>query len=231
MTEGLQHKLKGIVLVSGGMDSLVTAAVAKQECEEIFFLHVNYGQLTEVKELYSFNKLVEHFQPKRTMISSIEYLKQIGDSSLLDTSIKMDSDSSTINNKEIPNTYVPFRNAHFLAIATSWAEALKADRIYIGIVEVDGSGYPDCRQEFIDSFNLVIEKGTKNDQPIVVVAPLVNLTKKEIVLLGDKLNVPFELSWSCYRNNEMACGTCPSCQIRLKAFSEAGLTDPILYKI
>ncbi|MCB5230321.1 MAG: 7-cyano-7-deazaguanine synthase, partial [Candidatus Cloacimonas sp.] len=131
----------------------------------------------------------------------------------------------------IPNTYVPFRNAHFLAIATSWAEALKADRIYIGIVEVDGSGYPDCRQEFIDSFNLVIEKGTKNDQPIVVVAPLVNLTKKEIVLLGDKLNVPFELSWSCYRNNEMACGTCPSCQIRLKAFSEAGLTDPILYKI
>ena len=226
----MKKNSKGIVLVSGGMDSLVTAAVAKNECDELYFLHVNYGQLTEQKELDSFSKIIDHYNPMGYLVTSIEYLKQIGATSLIDSTIKMDEGSTTITNKDIPNTYVPFRNGHLIAIAVSWAEVLKADAVYIGVVEVDGSGYPDCRRSFINSYNMTIATGTKNDPRITINAPLINLTKKEIVLLGHELKTPFEISWSCYRDNLKACGTCPSCQIRIKAFQEAGIKDPIIYR-
>jgi 7-cyano-7-deazaguanine synthase len=226
----MKRNSKGVVLVSGGMDSLVTAAVAKNECDELYFLHVNYGQLTEQRELDSFNKIVEHYKPKDYLVTSIEYLKQIGATSLIDITIKMDEDSTTITNKDIPNTYVPFRNGHLIAIAVSWAEVLKAEAVYVGVVEIDGSGYPDCRRSFINSYNKTIATGTKGDPLITINAPLINLAKKEIVLLGHELKAPFEISWSCYRSNQKACRTCPSCQLRIKAFEEAGVKDPITYR-
>lgn len=214
---------KGVVLVSGGMDSLVTTAIAKQECDELFLLHINYGQLTEKRELLSFQKIVEFYQPQKTLICELGYLKEIGNSSLTDKSIIMDRGKQD----GIPNTYVPFRNANLLAIATSWAEAEKCDFIYIGAVEEDSSGYPDCRELFFTAFQEAINYGTKHRVEIKI--PLLHLSKKNIILLGDSLSVDYSLSWSCYENNETACGNCPSCVLRLKAFELAGIKDPIKY--
>jgi 7-cyano-7-deazaguanine synthase len=234
---------KAIVLVSGGMDSLVTVAIAAKECEELFFLHVNYGQLTESRELAAFNQLVAHYRPQDTMVCSIDYLKDIGNSSLIDRSIEMDTYKEAFDKQQddvkgmkgvedgtIPNTYVPFRNAHLLAIAVSWAEVIGANRIFIGAVEEDSSGYPDCREIFFKTYNEMIKYGTKNEIPIIIRTPLLHKSKKEIVLIGSELDVPFQFSWSCYQDNNQACGVCPSCLLRLKAFKEAGITDPILYR-
>ena len=220
--------MKGIILLSGGMDSLVTAAIAARQCEEIHFLHVNYGQNTEQKELECFQKLVEHYQPAGTLVTSIDYLRQIGGSSLTDDNIAVTDHQNT---DQIPSSYVPFRNAHLLAIAVSWAEVIKADRIYIGAVEEDSSGYPDCRESFYNAFQQTINLGTADDTKIEIITPVIHLTKPEIIRKGIELKAPFEYSWSCYRENEVACGRCDSCVLRLQAFKKAGLEDPLPYKV
>ena len=220
--------MKGIVLLSGGMDSLVTAAIARKECDEIYFLHVNYGQRTEVRELRSFRKMKDYFKPKDVLIADLTYLTQIGGSSLTDTSIDVPEYQGS---KEIPNTYVPFRNTHMIAIAVSWAEIIGAERVYIGAVEEDSSGYPDCREKYYKALQKAVNEGTKDDTKIELMTPIIHKRKAEIVKLGTELNAPFDLSWSCYRNNDIACGKCDSCVLRVNAFKEAGIKDPIPYEI
>ena len=219
---------KAVVLVSGGMDSLVTAAIAKNECDKIYFLHVNYNQKTEQKELESFQKIVEFYKPEKSLITDINYLKQIGGSSLIDEKISIKNYYKT---SEIPDSYVPFRNAHLISIAVSWAEVIEANRIYIGAVEEDSSGYPDCRESFFKQLEKVIDLGTKHETKIEIVTPIIHKTKSEIIKIGKELNAPFKFSWSCYKNNEIACGLCDSCFLRIKAFKEIGIIDPIPYEI
>lgn len=217
--------MKSIVLVSGGMDSLVCAAIAASKNEELYFLHLSYGQTTQNKEKQCFEKLCMHYKPVKTLTPNISYLAEIGGTSLIDKNLEIkDYDGS----ENIPNTYVPFRNAHLLCIAVSWAEVINADKIYIGAVEEDSSGYPDCRKTFYDNFQNVINVGAT--KKVNIETPVIGLSKKEIIELGSKLNAPFEYSWSCYRNGDKACGTCDSCHLRLNAFKQAKKTDPIEYK-
>lgn len=223
----MESKL-AIVLLSGGMDSALCAAIAQKDGYEIAALHLNYGQKTESRELKAFQDLCDFYQIKKTLNVDIGYLAMIGGSSLTDNNIKVSK--ADLNSTEIPSSYVPFRNANILAIATSWAEVINAEAIYIGAIEVDGSGYPDCRREFFDSFQNSINLGTKPDTKILIKTPIINLTKKNIVLLGKKLNVPFHLTWSCYSNSDKACGICDSCVLRLRGFKEAGYQDTILYQ-
>ncbi len=217
-----------IVLVSGGMDSCVTAAIAKTENQEIAFLHVSYGQRTERRERQAFNDIADFYTVEKRLAVSIEYLAKIGGSSLTDASIEVAE--ANLESAEIPTSYVPFRNANMLSIATSWAEVLKANSIYIGAVAEDSSGYPDCRPEFFAAFEKTIEVGTKPETQIKIVTPIIHLSKAEIVKKGIELNAPFHLSWSCYRNEVAACGTCDSCTLRLRGFERAGAVDPIKYK-
>lgn len=216
-----------IVLVSGGMDSCVTAAIAWLEHSEIAFLHVSYGQRTENRERKAFNDIADFYGVEQRLEVSIEYLAQIGGSSLTDRSIEVAE--ADLGSKEIPMSYVPFRNANILAIATSWAEVIGAGAIYIGAVAEDSSGYPDCRREFFDAFEKTIETGTKPGTTIAIRTPIIDLSKGEIVKKGIELGAPLELSWSCYRNEDKACGTCDSCALRLRGFAQAGVTDPIEY--
>jgi len=222
-----------IVLVSGGMDSCVTAAMAAQTYR-LAFLHVNYGQRTEGRELQAFNQLADHFNAEKRLVVSIEHLKVIGGSSLTDIGIPVPesaADQSAIPNPQspIPTTYVPFRNAHLLAIAVSWAEVIGGKKIFIGAVEEDSSGYPDCREVFYQAFNRVIETGTRPETQIGIVTPLIHMKKSEIVRKGMELGAPFELTWSCYQGSDKACGRCESCALRLKGFRDAGAKDPIPY--
>lgn len=219
---------RAVILLSGGMDSLVTTAIANQENDELYFLHANYGQKTEEKELECFNNLVQYYSPKDILNVDLSYLKQIGGSSLIDET--RDIEDHNILNKEVPSTYVPFRNGNLIVIATSWAEVIGAESIYIGAVEEDSSGYPDCRESFYQALNKAIMLGTKDETKITIKTPIIHLTKGEIVKLGQELKAPFQYSWSCYRDNEIACGSCDSCYLRLKAFQEAGLVDPIPYR-
>jgi len=218
---------KGIVLVSGGLDSCVTAAIAKDMGYSLYFLHINYGQKTEKKELESFNKLADFFKVEGKLIVDITYLKEIGGSSL--TVDSMEIEKGDLFRKDIPNTYVPFRNGNIVSIAVSWAEVIKAHRIFIGVVEEDSSGYPDCRKEFYDAFNQVLKVGLAYTD-LLIETPLIDKSKGEIVRIGAKLGAPFELTWSCYSENDVACGGCDSCLLRLKGFKEAGMVDPIPYK-
>jgi 7-cyano-7-deazaguanine synthase len=218
-----------ICLVSGGMDSCVSAAIAKAENSEIAFLHVSYGQRTERRERQAFNDIADFYAVEKRLDVSIEYLAKIGGSSLTDLS--MEITEANLESKDIPTSYVPFRNANMLSIATSWAEVLNAARIYIGAVAEDSSGYPDCRPEFYAAFERTIETGTKPETKIKIVTPIIHLSKAEIVEKGIELNVPLHLSWSCYRNEDAACGTCDSCALRLRGFGRAGVADPIKYKI
>jgi 7-cyano-7-deazaguanine synthase len=208
------------------MDSLVTAAVAIRDNDFVCFLHVNYGQRTESKELECFNQLCEYYKPEKSYVITMKWLGDIGGSALTDLSIGVKDHDGT---KGIPLTYVPFRNANLIAAAVSWAEVIKADRIYLGAVEEDSSGYPDCREIFYENMQKTIETGTLNKPPIQIVTPVIHMNKSGIVKLGAELNVPFEHSWSCYKNNEFACGVCDSCTLRLQAFFSAGITDPIPY--
>ncbi|MGI9034785.1 MAG: 7-cyano-7-deazaguanine synthase QueC [Pyrinomonadaceae bacterium] len=217
-----------IVLVSGGMDSCVTATIAKEENNEIAFLHISYGQLTERRERKAFNDIADFYDIAKRLDVSIEYLAKIGGSSLTDKTIEVSE--ANLESKEIPTSYVPFRNANMLAIATSWAEVLEANSIYIGAVAEDSSGYPDCRPEFYAAFEKTIEAGTKPDTNIKIETPIIHLSKAEIVKKGLELNAPLHLSWSCYRSENSACGTCDSCALRLRGFARAGATDPIKYK-
>jgi 7-cyano-7-deazaguanine synthase len=216
-----------ICLVSGGMDSCVTAAIARKENAELAFLHISYGQRTEARERRAFAELAEHFHVAKRLIVSIEYLKAIGGSSLTDPGIPVAE--ANLTSREIPTSYIPFRNSHLLAIATSWAEAIGAQRIYIGAVAEDSSGYPDCRPEFYEAFQRAIDAGTRPETRIEIVTPVIHLSKAEIVRRGLELSAPLELTWSCYRADERACGRCDSCALRLRAFQEAAIADPIAY--
>lgn len=215
-----------VVLISGGMDSCVTAAVAAAEGYELALLHSDYGQLTEARERRAFEEIADYYGARRLLVDQ-RYLGRIGGSSLTDPSIPVRE--ADLQSQEIPTSYVPFRNAHFLTAAVSWAEVIGAGRIYIGAVAVDSSGYPDCRPEYYRAFSELAKLGTRPETRIEIVAPLIDLSKREIVRKGIELRAPLHLSWSCYRNSEKACGTCDSCALRLRAFAEAGVEDPVPY--
>lgn len=217
----------GVVLASGGMDSCVTTAIAAGECDEIAMLHVSYGQRTEKRELKAFADIADFYGVKRRLTTSIAHLAQIGGSSLTDKQIEVSK--ANLESREIPTSYVPFRNAHLLSIATSWAEVIGANRIYIGAVAEDSSGYPDCRPEFYESFNRTIAAGTRPETRIQIVTPVIDLSKSQIVRRGLELGAPLQLSWSCYKREDVACGECDSCALRLRGFQIAGIPDPISY--
>jgi len=224
-----EKKPLGIALVSGGMDSLVMASFCRRESEPAL-LHVNYGQRTQARELACFLAIADFLEAPaaRRLVVDIGYLKAIGGNALTDESIKVPK--ADLERAEVPVTYVPFRNAHLVAIAVSWAEVIGAKNIYIGAVAADSSGYPDCQPRFYEAMNETIRQGTREGSGIVVKAPFLQLKKKDIVLLGISLGVPFEHTWSCYRDEEKACGVCDSCALRLRAFAEADATDPLPYE-
>ncbi len=229
MSEGRERDSSiAVCLVSGGMDSCVTAAIAKRENDALAFLHVSYGQKTEARERKAFNDIADFYGVEKRLDVSIEYLAKIGGSSLTDENIEVTE--ADLESQEIPTSYVPFRNANMLAIAVSWAEVIGAESIYIGAVAEDSSGYPDCRPEFFKAFELTIERGTKPGTDVKIKTPIIDLSKAEIIKKGNKLGAPLHLTWSCYRNEELACGTCDSCALRLRGFRQANAEDPISYK-
>lgn len=217
-----------VVLMSGGMDSAVTCAIAIEQGFEPAGLHITYGQRTQERELRAFNDVCNYYQISKRLIVPIDYLRSIGGSSL--TQFDIEVEKADLNRREIPQTYVPFRNGNLLAIATSWAETLRATAIFIGAVEADSSGYPDCRKTFFEAFETAVNLGTKPETSLEIVTPLITSSKKEIVLKGIELAVPFELTWSCYKESEIACGECDSCALRLRGFEQAGVHDPIPYR-
>jgi 7-cyano-7-deazaguanine synthase len=218
-------KSRAIVLLSGGMDSCVCAALAARDHQPAA-LHVSYGQRTEQRERQSFFAICDRLNIQDKLVVRNEALRAIGGSALTDENIAVPV--APVANHEIPVTYVPFRNAHFLSVAVSWAEVLGAEKIYIGAVEPDSSGYPDCRPAYYEAFNHVIQAGTKEGN-IETVTPLIAMRKAEIVQLGLELNAPLDLTWSCYSQEDRACGRCDSCVLRLRAFAAAGVNDPISY--
>jgi 7-cyano-7-deazaguanine synthase len=225
-----------IVLVSGGMDSCVTAAEARAAGHDLAFLHGNYGQRTEARELACFHAIADRMDvPRRLrMVVNLPHLGSVGGSSLTDRGIPVETsslepESLGAGRSAVPTSYVPFRNAHFLVAAVSWAESLRASAIYIGAVEEDSSGYPDCREAYFRAFEKVIELGTRPDTRIRIETPLIHLDKAAIVRRGLELGAPFELTWSCYTESDVACGVCDSCALRLRGFARARAADPIPY--
>jgi 7-cyano-7-deazaguanine synthase len=216
-----------VVCVSGGMDSAVTAAIAALD-HRLAFLHGNYGQRTEAAELRSFHLLADHFGTERRLVVDFSALRAIGGSSLTDASIPVREGAPVEG--VIPTSYVPFRNAHLLSAAASWAEVLVASAIFVGAVWEDSSGYPDCRPVFYEAFEEAIRQGTRPETEIRIVTPVIGMTKGEIVRRGIELAVPFEKTWSCYQSEDRACGACESCRLRLKGFADAGCSDPIPYR-
>lgn len=217
-----------IVLVSGGMDSLVVAAMAKEKHKNLAFLHLNYGQKTSHKERDCFDQIADHYgvDKKHQKIIDMTFLSQIGGSSLTDSRIevsKFEGDSDLI-----PSSYVPFRNTHIIAMAVSWAEVIGASKIYIGANYEDSPGYPDCRPSYYEAYNKLIKEGTK-DGIIEVITPVIMMKKSEIVQEALNLKAPLELTWSCYARADKACGVCDSCALRLRGFKELGIQDPIIY--
>ncbi len=220
---------RAVVLLSGGMDSCVCAALAARD-HQAAALHVSYGQRTEERERRSFESICDRLEIRDRLLVGNEALRAIGGSALTDASIAVPEEPGMGAGVPVgvPVTYVPFRNAHFLAVAVSWAEALGAEKVYVGAVEPDSSGYPDCRPEYYRAFNEVVKAGTR-EGTIRVVTPLIAMHKHEIVRLGLELGAPFDLTWSCYQREDRACGVCGSCVLRLRAFREAGVDDPIPY--
>jgi 7-cyano-7-deazaguanine synthase len=216
---------RAVVLLSGGMDSCVCAALAARDSHAAA-VHISYGQRTEERERRSFSQICDRLGIRDRLAVRNEVFRAIGGSALTDPDIAV-PESSAIGHG-IPVTYVPFRNAHFLAVAVSWAEVLGATKVYIGAVEQDSSGYPDCRPAYYKAFNEVVKAGTKEGQ-IEVVTPLIALRKWEVVRLGLELGAPFDLTWSCYSREDIACGVCDSCVLRLRAFRDVGAEDPIPY--
>ena len=208
------------------MDSCVTAASAIAYGYKPAFLHINYGQRTESRELMAFNEIADHYQVNQKLVVNISHLADIGASCLTDESIEVPN--ADLESDDIPISYVPFRNANILAAATSWAEVLGAKAIYVGAVEEDSSGYPDCRRSFFDAFEHTIDTGTKPGTQIKIITPLIHLSKKEIVEKGIALDAPLHLTWSCYKNEDVPCGECDSCALRARGFEQAGIVDPIL---
>jgi len=223
-----KSKELAVVLVSGGMDSLVTAAMANQAHENMAFLHLNYGQRTEKKEHECFSEIADFYKVPVGMrkVIDVTFLKQIGGSSLTDDLIQVKKYQG--DTEEIPDSYVPFRNTHIVAMAVSWSEVIGAKKIYIGAVEEDSSGYPDCRPSYYKALNNLIKEGTK-DGDIEVITPVIAMKKDEIVKKAVELKAPIASSWSCYEKEDKACGVCDSCALRLRGFEKAGLVDPIDY--
>lgn len=225
----MNKKPLAVVLASGGMDSCVTAAIAQQDYT-LAMLHMNYGQRTEKREEKAFRDICDFYKvpEQRILISNVHHLKAIGGSSLTDEGIAVSQ--ADLDNPSVPSSYVPFRNANILSMAVSWAETLQAKKIFIGAVEEDSSGYPDCRQDFFVAFNKVIALGTRPETELEIITPIIRLKKSEIVKKGLELQAPLHLTWSCYQNEDVACGVCDSCALRLRGFQLAGVDDPIPYK-
>jgi 7-cyano-7-deazaguanine synthase len=218
-------KTRAVVLLSGGMDSCVCAALAARDYDAAA-VHVSYGQRTEARERRAFDDICDRLGIRNRLAVRNDALRAIGGSALTDANIAVPESHAT--GTGVPVTYVPFRNAHFLAVAVSWAEVLGAEKVYIGAVEPDSSGYPDCRPAYYHAFNEVVKAGTK-EGTIQVVTPLIAMRKAEIVMLGLELGAPLDLTWSCYQREDRACGVCDSCVLRLRAFQDAGAEDPIPY--
>ena len=218
---------KAVVLLSGGLDSGVCLAEAARE-HEVCVLHLNYGQRTEARELKAFHDLADHYGIRERLVADVSHIEAIGGSSLVDASRPVET--GLPGGPGVPSTYVPFRNAQILAVGVSWAEVIGAAALYIGAVEEDGSGYPDCTAEFYAAYQAAIDAGTKPDTRIVLKTPLLHMDKAAIVRRGRELDAPLHLTWSCYVSEEAACGECESCRLRLRGFERAGVTDPIPYK-
>jgi len=216
-----------VVSLSGGLDSCVAAAVARSEGYRLALLHADYGQLTEARERRAFEAIADFYGAERRLVVPFAGLRAIGGSALIDPGIALPE--GDLGREGVPVSYVPFRNAHLLATAVSWAEVLGAQAIHVGFVEEDSSGYPDCREAFLRAFEAAAELGTKPTTRISLKAPLIHLRKRAIVALGVALGAPLELTWSCYQGSDLACGRCDSCLLRLRGFKEAGVADPIPY--
>jgi 7-cyano-7-deazaguanine synthase len=221
---------KAVVLVSGGMDSCVTAAIARQT-HRLAFAHASYRQLTERRERQAFEAIADFYGVSERLAVNLDYFKQIGGSALTDRGIGVpENGAGTAPGHPIPPTYVPFRNAHFLSVSVSWAEVLGATAVFIGAVAEDSSGYPDCRPEYYHAFEDLVRIGTRPETRIRIATPVIGMRKSEIVRRGIALGAPLDLTWSCYQSDDVACGLCDSCRLRLAAFAEAGVTDPIPYQ-
>lgn len=226
----MAEKPKAVVLLSGGMDSCVTAAIANQT-HRLALLHASYGQRTERRERRSFEAIADFYGVRERLVVRFDAFAQIGGSALTDEGIAVPESGEALSpHAGIPITYVPFRNAHFLSAAVSWAEVIGASAIYIGAVAEDSSGYPDCRPEYYRAFQAVIREGTRPETHIEIVTPVIAMRKSEIVRRGVELGAPLHLTWSCYQSDDEACGMCDSCRLRLRAFAEAGVRDPIAYR-
>src|SRR6202789_3129782 len=224
------ERSKAVVLLSGGMDSCVTAAIAN-ETHKPALLHASYGQRTERRERRAFEKIADFYRVEERLLIRLDSLAQIGGSALTNPNIAVPESGEALGHgSEIPVTYVPFRNAHFLSAAVSWAEVIGANAIFIGAVEEDSSGYPDCRPEYYRAFEEVVRIGTRPETHIAIMTPVIGMRKSEIVRRGLELGAPLERTWSCYQFESEACGICDSCQLRLRAFTEAGVADPIPYR-
>jgi 7-cyano-7-deazaguanine synthase len=220
-------KSTAVVLSSGGMDSCVTTAIARGK-HRLAMLHITYGQRTEARERKAFEAIADYYRAEHRLVVSVEHLSRIGGSSLTDRSINVPV--ANLNARSVPTSYVPFRNANMLSIAVSWAEVLGAHAIYVGAVEEDSSGYPDCRERFFRAFEEVVRSGTRPDTHISIETPVIHLSKPDIVRRGEELQVPFHLTWSCYQEEDVACGVCDSCALRLRGFQLAGIDDPLPYR-
>jgi 7-cyano-7-deazaguanine synthase len=225
--EGMTGTKKAIVLLSGGMDSCVAAAIANQT-HRLALLHASYGQRTEARERRAFDEIANFYGVRERLVIRLDALSQIGGSALTDPSISVPE--TGVNSHRIPITYVPFRNAHFLSAAVSWAEVIGASAIFVGAVFEDSSGYPDCRPEYYRAFETVIRAGTRPETRIEISTPVIAMRKSEIVRRGIELGAPLERTWSCYQFDDEACGVCDSCRLRLSAFEEAGHADAIAYR-
>jgi 7-cyano-7-deazaguanine synthase len=228
----MSGKPKAVVLLSGGMDSCVTAAIARQT-HGLALLHVSYAQRTEGRERQAFDAIADFYGVTDRLAVRFEHFAQIGGSALTDASVAVpESDpSSPVSAEGLPVTYVPFRNAHFLSVAVSWAEVIGASAIFVGAVAEDSSGYPDCRPEYYRVFQELVRAGTRPETQIEIVTPVIGMRKSEIVRRGIELGAPLGLTWSCYQFGDAACGACDSCRLRLRAFDEAGESDPIPYRV
>lgn len=220
-------KEKAIVAVSGGLDSCVTTAIANKDYD-LALVHFNYGQKTESKELQSFHKIADHYNVAKKLVVDFTHFQKIGGSSLTDKLIEVSK--ADLQNKKVPTSYVPFRNSNILSACISWSEVIGAGKVFIGAVFEDSSGYPDCRPEFFKSFEHTANLGTKPETKISIETPIIHLNKKEIIKLGLELNAPLEFTWSCYSNEEEACGVCDSCALRLRGFQSLNVVDPIPYQ-
>jgi 7-cyano-7-deazaguanine synthase len=237
----MSRQPKAVVLLSGGMDSCVTAAIA-HETHELALVHASYGQLTERRERQSFDEIADFYSVSERLVVRLDHFAQIGGSALTDKRIAVPERvraplgarevevGDLSGGNEIPSTYVPFRNAHFLAVAVSWAEVIGATSVFIGAVAEDSSGYPDCRPEYYRVFQQLVREGTRPETRIEIVTPVIGMRKREIIQRGIELGAPLDRTWSCYQFDDEACGSCDSCRLRLKAFMEAGVTDPIAYR-